>query len=30
VPGGRLACYCPVSSQLERSWEACEAAGLTV
>lgn len=29
-PGGRLACYCPVSSQLERAWEACEAAGLTV
>jgi tRNA (adenine57-N1/adenine58-N1)-methyltransferase len=30
VPGGRLACYCPVTSQMERSWEACEAAGLTV
>lgn len=30
LPGGRLACYCPVSSQLERAWEACEAAGLTV
>ena len=30
LPGGRLACYCPVSSQMERSWEACEAAGLTV
>ena len=29
-PGGRLACYCPVTSQLERAWEACEAAGLTV
>ena len=28
--GGRLACYCPVSSQLERAWEACEAAGLRV
>ena len=28
--GGRLACYCPVSSQLERAWDACEAAGLTV
>jgi tRNA A58 N-methylase Trm61 len=28
--GGRLACYCPVTSQLERAWEACEAAGLTV
>ena len=30
LPGGRLACYCPVSTQLERAWEACEAAGLTV
>ncbi|MEC8763980.1 MAG: hypothetical protein VXX40_02125 [Candidatus Thermoplasmatota archaeon] len=30
LPGGRLACYCPVSSQMERAWEACEAAGLTV
>lgn len=30
VAGGRLACYCPVSSQLERAWEACEEAGLTV
>jgi tRNA (adenine57-N1/adenine58-N1)-methyltransferase len=30
VTGGRLACYCPVSSQLERAWEACEEAGLTV
>lgn len=29
-PGGRLACYCPVTTQLERAWEACEAAGLTV
>lgn len=29
-PGGRLACYCPVTAQLERAWEACEAAGLTV
>jgi len=28
--GGRLACYCPVTSQLERAWEACEAAGLVV
>jgi tRNA (adenine57-N1/adenine58-N1)-methyltransferase len=28
--GGRLACYCPVTSQLERAWEACEAAGLDV
>lgn len=30
LPGGRLACYCPVSSQMERAWEACEDAGLTV
>ncbi len=30
VTGGRLACYCPVSSQLERAWEACEEAGLIV
>ena len=30
LPGGRLACYCPVSSQLERAWDACEAAGLTI
>ncbi|DAC52402.1 MAG TPA: hypothetical protein HA340_00180 [Candidatus Thalassarchaeaceae archaeon] len=28
--GGRLACYCPVTSQLEQAWEACEEAGLTV
>ena len=28
--GGRIACYCPVSSQLEKSWEACEEAGLNV
>ncbi len=28
--GGRLSCYCPVSSQLERAWEACEAAGLAI
>jgi len=28
--GARLACYCPVTSQLERAWEACEASGLTV
>ena len=28
--GGRLACYCPVTSQLERAWESCEAAGLAV
>ena len=30
LPGARLACYCPVSSQMERAWESCEAAGLTV
>jgi tRNA (adenine57-N1/adenine58-N1)-methyltransferase len=28
--GGRIACYCPVSSQLEKVWNACEEAGLTV
>tara|TARA_B100000287_G_scaffold2056_2_gene2062 strand:- start:3004 stop:3873 length:870 start_codon:yes stop_codon:yes gene_type:complete len=28
--GGRLACYCPTSSQLEKSWEACEELGLVV
>jgi tRNA (adenine57-N1/adenine58-N1)-methyltransferase len=28
--GGRLACYCPVSNQLEKAWEACEEVGLTV
>lgn len=28
--GGRLSCYCPVSSQLERAWEACEEAGLAI
>ncbi len=29
-PGGRMACYCPVTAQLERCWEAVEAAGLSV
>ncbi len=29
-PGGRIACYCPVTSQIERAWSACEANGLTV
>lgn len=29
-PGGRMACYCPVTSQLERAWEACETAGLDI
>lgn len=28
--GGRLACYAPVSSQMEAAWEACEGAGLEV
>jgi tRNA A58 N-methylase Trm61 len=28
--GGRIACYCPVTQQLERAWEACEEAGLNV
>ena len=28
--GGRLACYCPVTSQIESSWDACEQAGLEV
>ena len=28
--GGRLSCYCPVSSQLEHAWTACEEAGLEV
>lgn len=28
--GGRLACYCPVSSQLERCWDTCEEVGLTI
>ena len=28
--GGRLACYCPTSSQLEKSWESCEELGLVV
>ena len=28
--GGRIACYCPVTSQIERAWEACETNGLTV
>ena len=29
-PGGRIACYCPVTSQVERAWEACEANNLQV
>ena len=28
--GGRLACYCPVSTQLEQAWAACDESGLTV
>jgi tRNA (adenine57-N1/adenine58-N1)-methyltransferase len=28
--GGRMACYCPTSSQLEKSWDACEDLGLIV
>ncbi|MDP6906715.1 MAG: hypothetical protein QF440_04790 [Candidatus Thalassarchaeaceae archaeon] len=28
--GGRLACYCPVSSQLERAWTTCEELGLEI
>ena len=28
--GGRVACYCPTSSQLERSWEVCENLGMVV
>ena len=28
--GGRVACYCPTTSQLEKSWEACENLGLIV
>ena len=29
-PGGRLGCYCPTSIQLEKSWNACEEAGLSI
>lgn len=28
--GGRLVCYCPVTSQLEAAWIACEQAGLEI
>ncbi len=28
--GGRIACYCPVTSQVEAAWKACENAGLEV
>ena len=29
-PGGRIACYCPVTSQVERAWQTCEDNGLVV
>ncbi|MED5272233.1 MAG: hypothetical protein VX613_05020, partial [Candidatus Thermoplasmatota archaeon] len=29
-PGGRIACYCPVTSQVENAWMACEKAGLEI
>lgn len=28
--GGRVACYCPTSAQLEKSWKECENLGLVV
>ena len=28
--GGRIACYCPVTSQLEAAWIACEEAGFEI
>lgn len=28
--GGRIACYCPVTSQVERAWDACEKMGLEI
>ena len=28
--GARLSCYCPVSSQLEQAWVACEKVGLEI
>lgn len=28
--GGRVACYCPTSSQLERSWNTCEEENLSI
>ena len=28
--GGRIACYCPVTSQVERAWETCESNNLEV
>ena len=29
-PGGRIACYCPVSSQIESVWDTCEELGLEI
>ena len=29
-PGGRIACYCPVTSQVEKAWDACEANNLHI
>ncbi len=29
-PGGRIACYCPVTSQIEDSWNTCEELGLEI
>tara|TARA_B100000945_G_scaffold261713_1_gene220101 strand:- start:3096 stop:3902 length:807 start_codon:yes stop_codon:yes gene_type:complete len=29
-PGGRIACYCPVTSQIEDSWDTCEELGLEI
>lgn len=28
--GGRIACYCPVTSQLESAWKSCEKLGLKI
>ena len=28
--GGRISCYCPVTTQLEQAWKMCEDSGLTV
>jgi len=28
--GGKIACYCPVSTQFEKAWNACEEAGLSI
>lgn len=29
-PGGRIACYCPVTSQVENAWDACEKEGMEI